>query len=62
MFGLADVQAARGRVGWLWSELSIAVELSGAASVAALFNGSVKTRPGENVCALVCGAGRDGWT
>ena len=51
-------QAAR----WLWSEASIAPELSGAASVAALFNGSVKIQPGENVCALVCGAGRDGWT
>jgi threonine dehydratase len=50
-------QAAR----WLWSEVSIAPELSGAASVAALFNGSVTIRPGENVCALVCGAGRDGW-
>jgi threonine dehydratase len=46
---------------WLWSELSVAAELSGAASVAALFNGSVKIRRGENVCALVCGAGRDGW-
>ena len=46
---------------WLWSELSIAAELSGAASLAALRNGAVKVKPGENVCALVCGAGRDGW-
>jgi hypothetical protein len=77
MFGIADVEAARGRIAdatrrtpiWkvdklkhspipdgaaLWLKL-------GAASVAAPFNGSVKIRPGENVCALVCGAGRDGW-
>jgi len=46
---------------WLWSELSIAAELSGAASLAALRNGAVKVKPGENVCALVCGVGRDGW-
>lgn len=45
---------------WLWSELAIAADLSGAASVAALrrwperFNGMGK------VCALVCGAGSDG--
>lgn len=46
---------------WLWSELSIAAELSGAASLAALRNGSVTVKAGENVCALVCGVGRDGW-
>jgi len=47
---------------WLWSELAIAAEMSGAASVAALLNGAVQVRPGENVCALVCGVGRDGWS
>lgn len=45
---------------WLWSEFAIAAELSGAASAAALLNGAVKIAPGENVCALICGAGRDG--
>jgi len=45
---------------WLWSEFAIAAELSGAASAAALFNSSVKVKSGENVCALICGAGRDG--
>jgi threonine dehydratase len=47
---------------WLWSEFAIAAEMSGAASVAALLNGAVQVRPGENVCALVCGVGRDGWS
>src|SRR5205085_1317290 len=42
---------------WLWTELGIAAELSGAATVAALLNGQVTTGPQEAVCALVCGAG-----
>lgn len=45
---------------WLWSEFAIAAELSGAASIAAIRNGAVTIMPGENVCALICGAGRDG--
>jgi threonine dehydratase len=44
----------------LWSEFKIAAELCGAASLAALRNGVVKVKTRENVCALVCGAGRDG--
>jgi len=47
---------------WLWSEFAIAAEMSGAASVAALLNGAVQVRPGENVCTLICGVGRDGWS
>jgi threonine dehydratase len=47
---------------WLWSEFAIAAEMSGAASVAALLNGAVQVRSDENVCALVCGVGRDGWS
>jgi threonine dehydratase len=49
-------QAAR----WLWFEHGIAAELSGAASVAALLAGAYAPRPGEKVCAVVCGAGTDG--
>ncbi|MDH3475299.1 MAG: pyridoxal-phosphate dependent enzyme, partial [Rhodospirillales bacterium] len=49
-------QAAR----WLWFELGIAAELSGAAALAALRSGRVAAQPGEPVIALVCGAGRDG--
>lgn len=45
---------------WLWNEFAIAAEMSGAASVAALQTGAVKVKQGERVCALICGAGRDG--
>lgn len=45
---------------WLWFEMGVAAELSGAASVAALLAGKVKPAPSEKVCALICGAGRDG--
>ena len=45
---------------WLWREMSLGVELSGAAAVAALRTGRVETERDENVCALVCGAGTDG--
>jgi threonine dehydratase len=49
-------QAAR----WLWLEMGIAAELSGAAAVAALLTHRVTIHAGEKVCALVCGAGTDG--
>ncbi len=42
---------------WLWSEMSVGVELSGAAAVAALLTGKVQLQSDEVVCALVCGAG-----
>jgi threonine dehydratase len=45
---------------WLWLELGVAAELSGAASVAAWLSGKVRVGEGESVCALVCGAGTDG--
>lgn len=50
------IQGAR----WLWFEMGIGAELSGAAAVASLLCGQVKPREGEKVCALVCGAGTDG--
>lgn len=43
---------------WLWDELAIAAELSGAAAVAALLTHKVTSS--AKVCALVCGAGTDG--
>ena len=49
-------QAAR----WLWFELGIGAELSGAAAVAALFSRELQFEPAAKVCALVCGAGTDG--
>lgn len=45
---------------WLWFEMGVAAELSGAASLAALLSGKVSPKASERVCALVCGAGNDG--
>ena len=45
---------------WLWQEMGVAAELSGAAAVAALLSGKISPAPSEKVCALVCGAGSDG--
>jgi threonine dehydratase len=45
---------------WLWFELGLAAELSGAAAIAALAGGAYRPAPGERVCAIVCGAGTDG--
>ena len=48
------IQAAR----WLWFEMGIAAELSGAAALAAIMTGQV-TNAGTT-CVLICGAGTDG--
>jgi len=45
---------------WLWREMNIAADPSGAAAVAALMTGRVKPQIGTRVCALVCGAGAEG--
>jgi threonine dehydratase len=45
---------------WLWRELGIGTELSGAAAVAAVLSGHYRPMLGERVCAIVCGAGTDG--
>ena len=45
---------------WLWFELGIAADLSGAAAVAALMTGRVSYAAGTSVGALVCGAGPEG--
>ncbi len=44
----------------LWSDYGLAAELSGAASLASLLTGRVTIEDGQHVCALICGAGRDG--
>ena len=44
----------------LWFESGLAVDLSGAAAVAALLTGRVRAESGRRTCALVCGAGADG--
>lgn len=45
---------------WLWREMSISADPSGAACVAALLTGRIKPRPGSRVATLVCGAGPEG--
>jgi threonine dehydratase len=45
---------------WLWAELCVPAELSGAASVAAVLAGRVPASPAAPVCAIVSGAGTDG--
>lgn len=45
---------------WLWFELGIAADLSGAAAIAALRAGKVTLSAGSRAGAMVCGAGLDG--
>ena len=45
---------------WLWFELGIAAELSGAAGIAALSNELISLKAGSNVCSIICGGGTDG--
>ena len=45
---------------WLWFELGIAADLSGAASLAALRQGVPALGNARHICALVCGAGAEG--
>jgi threonine dehydratase len=45
---------------WLWFEMGIAAELSGAAALAALMTGAYRPSHGERVSVVVCGAGTDG--
>nr|WP_306265544.1 pyridoxal-phosphate dependent enzyme [Pararhizobium sp. IMCC3301] len=47
------LQAAK----WLWFEMGLAADLSGAAALAALRQNRIALSPGERVCAIVCGAG-----
>ncbi len=42
---------------WLWFELGLAADLSGAAAAAALRTGRLQFGANRKVCALVCGAG-----
>jgi threonine dehydratase len=57
---LIEDQAMLDAAKWLWFQLGIAADLSGAAALAAIRSGLVAVSPGEPVCALVCGAGPDG--
>ena len=45
---------------WLWFEMGVAADLSGAASLAALRQGIPQLAGAKHICALVCGAGAEG--
>jgi len=45
---------------WLWFEMGVAADLSGAASLAALRQGLPALTGAKHICALVCGAGAEG--
>jgi len=57
---LVTDEEMRAAARWLWFEMGLATDLSGAASLAAIRSGKFRPRPGRRVCALVCGAGSDG--
>ena len=57
---LVSDEEMRDASAWLWFEMGIAADLSGAAAVAAVRSGRVRPATGRRVCALVCGAGPDG--
>lgn len=57
---LIDDEAMLDAARWLWFELGIAADLSGAAAIAALRTGAVSAPKGVKVGALVCSAGADG--
>jgi threonine dehydratase len=54
---LVEDDEMRGAAAWLWFEMGLAADLSGAAAIAALRQGRVPVRPGERICAIICGAG-----
>jgi threonine dehydratase len=58
---LVSDEEMRAGARWLWFELGVAAELSGAAAVAALLCRRYRAADGERICALVCGAGTDGF-
>ena len=45
---------------WLWFELGIAAELSGAAAIAALSQQLISIKNGSTICSIICGGGTDG--
>jgi threonine dehydratase len=57
---LVDDAEMRAAARWLWREIGVAAELSGAAAVAALLSGSYRPQKDERICAIICGAGTDG--
>jgi threonine dehydratase len=58
---LVEDEEMREAARWLWREAGIGAELSGAAAVAALVAGHYQSEADERLCAVVCGAGTDGF-
>lgn len=56
---LVDDDEMRQAAQWLWFEMGLAADLSGAAAIAALSQRRYVPSPGERVCAIICGAGPD---
>lgn len=56
---LVDDEEMKRAAAWLWFEMGLAADLSGAAAIAALRERRIAVKPGERVCAIVCGAGPD---
>jgi threonine dehydratase len=57
---LVEDAEMRAAAHWLWREIGVAAELSGAAAIAAVLSGRYRAIAGEQICAIVCGAGTDG--
>jgi threonine dehydratase len=57
---LVDDEEMRAAARWLWFEMGIAAELSGAAAIAAIQAGKLDLPKDSSVCAVICGAGDDG--
>ena len=57
---LVDDNAMRSASQWLFDEMGVAAELSGAAAVAALQTGALRVPQDQQVAAIVCGRGSDG--
>lgn len=52
----------RAAAGWLWFEMGLAADLSGAAAIAALRERRIDIEKDARVCAIICGAGPDALT
>ena len=57
---LVNDDAMRSASQWLFDEMGVAAELSGAAAVAALQTGALRVPKDQTVAAIVCGRGGDG--
>lgn len=61
-FVLVTDDEMRDAAQWLWFEMGIGAELSGAASIAAIKSGKVALADDAVVAVIVCGAGTDGFS